>query len=94
MITKAEKQTDSFLFRLRKQDTPTGISGVTLQALIEITGLSKTELAHFALRKLADAYLPSYEKDEGALTPAQIQYIRSASPATETPEECFTQRLF
>ena len=94
MILKAEKQTEGFLFRLRKQDTPTGISSITLQALIEITGLSKTDLAHFALRNLADSYFPSYAKDEGPLTPAPIQYIRSASSPPETPEECFTQRLF
>ena len=94
MNLKAEKYSESFLFRLRKQDTPTGVSAKTLQSLSEISGLSKPELAHFALRRLADSYIPKYEQDDGALTTAQIEYIRSISSATNTPEESFTERLY
>lgn len=94
MTLVAEKHTEGFLLRLRKKDTPTGVSGETVHALMEITGLSKTELAHFALRQLADNYLPRYEEDDGALTGAQLQLIRQASSATNTPEECFVHRLF
>ena len=38
--------------------------------------------------------LKSYELDEGALTMDQIRAIRQANPATNTPEDSFTERLF
>lgn len=94
MTLTAEKQTESFLLRLRKQDTPTGVSGSTVELLMGQTGLSKTEVAHLALRQMADRYLPKYELDDGPLTTAQISAIRTASPATHIPEERFTKRLF
>jgi len=58
------------------------------------TGLSKTEIAHLALRELANRYLPTYERDDQQLTQAQIASIRAASSATDTPDELFTERLF
>lgn len=94
MTLTAEKHAESFLLRLRKQDTPTGISSTTIGLLMELTGLSKTEVAHLALREMANRYLPKYELDDGPLTPAQISAIHTASAATEIPEERFTQRLF
>jgi hypothetical protein len=94
MQLTAEKQTGGFLLRLRKKDTPTGVSGSTIENLMKLTGLSKTEIAHLALRQMADRYLPLYEQDEGALTTDQIRAIRNASSATNTPEEKFTERLF
>lgn len=35
-----------------------------------------------------------YEPDDGELTAEQIEQIRSASPATATPDESFTEKLF
>jgi len=93
MSLTAEKP-ESFLLRLRKQDSPTGVSGSTVELLMDQTGLSKTEVVHLALRQLADRYLPRYELDDGPLTDAQISAIRSASPATNIPEEHFKARLF
>ncbi|MBB49287.1 MAG: hypothetical protein CMK88_00900 [Pseudomonadales bacterium] len=93
MNATAEK-TDSFLLRLRKQDTPTGVSSSTIELLMQKTGLSKTEIAHLALRELANRYLPTYERDDQQLTQAQIASIRAASSATDTPDELFTERLF
>ena len=93
MNATAEK-TDSFLLRLRKQDTPTGVSSSTIELLMQKTGLSKTEIAHLALRELANRYLPTYERDDQQLTQAQIASIRAASSAIDTPDELFTERLF
>ncbi|MBO3274153.1 hypothetical protein [Pseudomonas schmalbachii] len=93
MTLTAEKQTEGFLLRLRKQDTPTGVSNSTIEKLMETTGLSKTELAHLALRQMADRYLPRYELDDGPLTTAQSKAIRRASKATDIPEERFNERL-
>lgn len=94
MERTAEKQSVGFLLRLRKQDTPTGVSVTTVEALMNLTGLSKTEVAHLALRQMANRYLPTYEQDDGALTNDQIRAIRSISSATNIPEERFTERLF
>lgn len=94
MHSTAVKQASGFLLRLRKQDTPTGVSEATIEKLMDATGLSKTEVAHLALKQMANRYLPFYEQDDGALTIDQIRAIRQASPATNTPEESFTERIF
>ncbi|NHB93655.1 hypothetical protein [Photorhabdus cinerea] len=88
-----EKPVASFLLRLRNQDTPTGISAETLEALVNVTGMSKTELTHLALRNLADQYLPHYERDDGPLTNEQLSTIRNASEANALSDDVFTQSL-
>ena len=93
-MASAAKSTGSFLVRLRKQDTPTGVTPTTIELLSEQTGLTKTEIVHLALRQFADRYLPRYELDDGSLTDAQLKAIRAASPASQIPEEHFTERLF
>ncbi|MES2350605.1 MAG: hypothetical protein V4641_23790 [Pseudomonadota bacterium] len=94
MPKSATKPTSQFLLRLRERDTPTGVSEATVDKLMKVTGLSKTEVAHLALKQMAGRYLPFYEQDDGPLTIAQIRAIRQASSATDTPEEQFTQRIF
>ena len=94
MHSTAVKQAPGFLLRLRQQDTPTGVSEITIERLMKATGLSKTEVAHLALKQMANRYLPFYEQDDGALTADQLRAIRQASPATDTPEERFTEGLF
>lgn len=91
MSQTIEKQTDSFLLRLRKKDTPTGVSVGTLSLLLDQTGLSKTELTHLALREFANKTLRRYEDDEGRLTDEQIAAIRAASPGTATKEDEFDE---
>jgi hypothetical protein len=87
-------KSENVLLRLRKQDTPTGVSIETVELLIKQTGLSKTEVIHLALRQMADRCLPKYELDDGPLTDAQIAAIRAASPATAISKERFTKGLF
>lgn len=94
MTKAAAKPAPGFLLRLRKRDTPTGVSEATVEKLMVVTGLSKTEVAHLALKQMANRYLPFYEQDDGPLTLAQIRAIRRDSSATDTPEEQFTQRIF
>ncbi|WP_438334705.1 hypothetical protein [Edwardsiella tarda] len=93
MTVHVVKKTGDFVFRLRAKDSPNAISGSTLEALMTVTGMTKTELVHLALRKLADTFLPHYEKDEGPLSAAQIQTIRELSTASDIPEERFTKSL-
>ena len=94
MQLHSEKQSSGFLLRMRKQDTPTGVSIETIDKLVDITGLTKTELVHFALREMANKFLPKYEQDEGDLTDQQLLVIREISPATKIPDERFTRKLF
>lgn len=94
MTVHALKKSGDFVLRLREKDTPTAVSGFTLDALMSVTGMTKTELAHYALRKLADTVLPHYEKDDGPLTEAQIQAIREVSSASGKSEERFNKSLF
>ncbi|BEL72415.1 MULTISPECIES: hypothetical protein [Serratia] len=93
MTVHVVKKTGDFVLRLREQDTPNAISGFTLEKLMTVTGMTKTELTHMALRKLADAFLPHYERDDGPLTTAQIRAIRERSTASGKSEERFNKSL-
>ncbi len=94
MNLNADKSSESFLLRLRKKDTPVGVSSETVSALMEKTGLSKTEIAHLALRMLADRYLPSYEMDGGPLTSSQINKIRELNSNLVINRDFLSKRLF
>jgi hypothetical protein len=85
---------ETVLLRLRKQDTPLGVSSETIERLIQKSGMSKTEVIHLALREYADRVLPRYELDDGPLTDQQIAAIRAASPASHIPQERFKRGLF
>ncbi|RYM82358.1 hypothetical protein BSR02_22060 [Serratia liquefaciens] len=93
MTVHVVKKTGDFVLRLREQDTPNAISGFTLEKLMTVTGMTKTELTHMALRKLADAFLPHYERDDGPLTTAQIHAIRERSTASGKSEARFNKSL-
>ncbi len=94
MPKRCNKTSIPISVRLRERDTPTGVSEATVDKLMKVTGLSKTEVTHLALKQMAGRYLPFYEQDDGPLTIAQVRAIRQASTATDTPEEQFTQRIF
>lgn len=93
-MSSAGDKGENVLFRLCKQDTPTGVSGATIDRLTKQTGLSQTEVIHLALRQLADRCLPKYELDDGPLTDAEHEAIRAASSASSTPDDRFTKKLF
>lgn len=84
---------NNFLFRLRDNDTPIAISKTTMNALMELTGMTKTDLTHLALRKMANNYLPRYEGDNGGLTNEQLLSIRAQSTASDISEEHFESSL-
>ncbi len=94
MNISTDKQASSFLFRLRSQDTPTGVSADTIDKLIQETGLSKTEITHLALRRMADDYLAYYEVDDGPLTDAQLQRIDEVNTCNDIAEEEVVNRIF
>lgn len=85
---------ENVLLRLRKQDTPTGVSGATIGLLSHMTGMSKTDVIHLALREYADRVLPTYDLDDEILTKAHISEIRAASPLSNLPKERRTKGIF
>ena len=89
----AEKP-ENVLLRLRKQDTPTGVSSLTIGLLSQMTGMSKTEVIHLAIREYADRVLPTYELDDEILTEAHISAIRAASPLSNLPKERRSKGIF
>ena len=94
MTVVNEKKIDSFLLRLRQKDTPTGVSIDTFNALTDVTGLSKTELTHLALREFANRNIRRYEDDDGHLTEQQFKNIKSISKATQIHDDEFKDNLF
>ncbi|NML62848.1 hypothetical protein HHL21_17545 [Massilia sp. RP-1-19] len=94
MKNTTERTSSGFLVRFSARDTTNLVSEVTVEKLVQITGLSKDELVHLALKQMADRYLPSYEKDDGPLMDDQLRAIREGSSATSTPDESFTDRIF
>lgn len=85
---------ENVLLRLRKQDTPTGVSSSTVELLTLVTGMSKTEMIHVALREYADRVLPTYDLDDENLTEAHISAIRAASPVSNLPKERRSRGIF
>jgi hypothetical protein len=80
-MTTTTKKPDQLLFRFRTADTQNGISRSTVEKLAECLGFTgETQVIHYALRKLAKEVLPTYEADDGELTPAQLAALRKAIP--------------
>ena len=74
---------DQLLLRFRPTDTQKGISRATVRKLAEYLGFTVTgeaQVIHYAVCKLAKEVLPSYEADDGELTPKQLAAIRKAIP--------------
>ncbi|HEY0491039.1 MAG TPA: hypothetical protein VGD30_16125 [Telluria sp.] len=94
MANTTERQSPGLLVRFGVHDTDKLVSELTVEKLVQATGLSRDELVQFALRQLAERYFPGYEMDDGPLTEEQLRAIRDASPATTTPDESFTDRIF
>ncbi|MHB8167425.1 MAG: hypothetical protein ACYDDT_11775 [Sulfuricella sp.] len=80
-IMTTTSKPDQLLLRFRPTDTQNGISRSTVEKLAEYLGFTgETQVIHYALRKLAKKVLPTYEADDGELTPTQLVAIRKAIP--------------
>ena len=72
---------DALLMRFQPSDTATRVSRATLTKLAKQLGYKReSEVLHYAVRKLADEVLPTYEPDDGLLTEKQLATIRKVSP--------------
>ena len=70
----------TLLFRLRRADSPHGISARTLKKLAEVLDLPETQVIHQALRKLADDFIPAYEPDDGPVTDETLTALKARVP--------------
>ena len=71
---------DAMLMRFQPTDTPTKVSRATVTRLAKQLGYKReSEVLHYAVRKLADEVLPTYEPDDGPLTAKQMAAIRKAA---------------
>ena len=87
------KTPDSFLLRFKEEDGINGISSESFEKLMKATGMSKTDLMHFALVNLVEKYIPAYEQDDGPLTEAQFRTLHERSKTNQTPDESFEMLL-
>ena len=85
----SSKKPDSFLLRFKDDDCVNGVSSETFEKLMNATGMSKTDLIHFALVNLVDKFIPAYEQDEGPLTEAQHRMLNEISQVHQVPDDSF-----
>jgi hypothetical protein len=72
---------NALLMRFQPTDTASKVSRATLANLAKHLGYKReSEVLHYAVRKLADEVLPTYEPDDGLLTPKQLAAILKAVP--------------
>ena len=71
---------DALLMRFQPTDTATKVSRATLVKLAKQLGYKReSEVLHYAVRKLANEVLPTYEPDDEPLTDKEMAAIRKAA---------------
>ena len=84
MTATVSSPPDALLMRFQPVDTATKVSRATLIKLARQLGYKReSEVLHYAVRKLANEVLPTYEPDDGPLTAKQMAAIRKAVPQTQ-----------
>lgn len=73
--SSAMKGRGAVLVRLRKHDSPQGVTRDTLEKLAKTMHLRVSEVVHVALVECAKANLPRYEPENGPLTSKQQKRI-------------------
>jgi len=79
----ARAPTKTLLFRLRRSDSPHGVSARTLRKLAEVLDMPETQVIHQALRKLADDFIPAYEADGGPVSDRMLEALKACVPQDE-----------
>lgn len=81
-LAATSSATDALLMRFQPTDTATKVSRATLTKLAKQLGYKReSEVLHYAVRKLANEALSTYEPVDGLLTKKQLAAIRKVSPA-------------
>jgi hypothetical protein len=72
--------TKTLLFRLRRSDSPNGVSAGTLKKLAQVLDMPETQVIHQALRKLAEDFIPAYEADDGPVSDRMLDALKARVP--------------
>lgn len=67
-------------FRYRQQESAAGVTRTTAKRLAEMQGVDETQVIQLALHEMETRYLPKCEADEGKLTHAEINQLKSSAP--------------
>ena len=70
---------NNLLIKFKAKDSPYGVTRETLKALAAEMDVSETMVVHLAISRFAKEVLPAYEMDDGPLTAADINRIRTAA---------------
>jgi hypothetical protein len=81
MVTTVKKRpaTGGLLLRFRKTNTKFGVTRQTAKRLASHFGVDETQLIHIALSELAMRNLPSYKADDGPLSAAALQAVKTVA---------------
>lgn len=67
--------TSSLLLKFRTRDNQFGVTRETVKAMAARFGLSRTEVVHMALARMAKEELPAYEADDGPLSARDVKAL-------------------
>lgn len=70
---------DKLLLKFRAKSTPYGVTRETLKALATELDTTETMVIHLAISRFAKEVLPSYEADEGPLSPPYLAWLKEAA---------------
>ena len=72
---------DKLLLKFRTKNSAYGITRETLKALSAELDMTETMVIHLAVSRFAKEVLPTYEADEGPLTPAYFAWLKESAKA-------------
>jgi hypothetical protein len=70
---------DKLLLKFRAKSTPYGVTRETLKALAVELDTTETMVIHLALSRFAREVLPTYEADNGPLSPAYFAWLKETA---------------
>jgi len=72
---------DSLLLKFRAKSTPYGVTRETLKALATELDTTETMVIHLAISQFAKEVLPTYEADDGPLSPSYMAWLKKTAQA-------------
>lgn len=72
---------DKLLLKFRAKTTPYGITRETLKALANELDTTETMVIHLAISRFAREVLPTYEADDGPLSPSYLARLKETAKA-------------
>ncbi|MCC6194645.1 MAG: hypothetical protein IT518_09285 [Burkholderiales bacterium] len=70
---------DKLLLKFRVKSTPYGVTRETLKALAAELDTTETMVIHLAISRFAKEVLPTYEADDGPLSPPYLAWLKETA---------------